>query len=860
MILACLARLAGAKPVEKVVGDLRVEVLSPTLVRIEQKGAEGFENRKTFHVMNRDWDGGVVAETMEGKQVVLKTARWSVHVSADAKSLADARIESADGRLLWAFDGKLTNNVWLPGPGEHPMVWAIADAPRMIRPPQGAVPETQGSIYYVNSGWDTDNNAPDVYVFLPNGDAGQVRTDFLKLTGHTEMPPLFALGSWDSRWYDYTEQTALEQINNYRKHDIPLDVLVIDTDWRVGGSHGYQVETKDFPDLARFFKEAHARHVRVMFNDHPEPVATSAVDPKEMQYRFDNLSRLLNEGLDIWWFDRNWRTHLLSPMPGLRLEAWGMEVYHDTTLAVHPDRRPMIMANVDGNDHGLLHAPPDMATHRYPIQWTGDIQPRFDYLRKAVENTVHSGVAAAFAYESDDLGGHLATPTNEQYIRWIEYGALSPIYRPHCTHNLERMPWVFGPEVEKVARDYIKMRYRLLPVLYAAARENYETGEPILRRLDLDYPQYAEASGNDEYLIGHDILVAPILSSMFNITPVPTSMLQTPDGKPGLAAEYFDNRELAGNPVLKRVDPNIDVNWHRRNPAPQVPADHFGVRWTGTVGPIPTDGTGERILGTLPNDSVRIWIDGKKVLDQWDEQNSNANEAAVSLAPGKTYKIEIDYRESTHVAMCQLNWRDAKASLPSRKIWLPPGTWVDAWTGRTFAGPGVIQMQSGLERIPLLIKAGSIVPLAPEMQYTGEKAWDPITLDVYPAGGAKNQATLYEDDGISNAYTSGAFRKTKISFSADQALKTAHIKISAGMGSFAGALESRSWVVRVHLPNAGQISGAEVDGQKAQFRRLAQNPDAMPFSTIGGAADGDVIKINLPSQAVANQREVMIRF
>ena len=55
------------------------------------------------------------------------------------------------------------------------------------------------------------------------------------------------------------------------------------------------------------------------------------------------------------------------------------------------------------------------------------------------------------------------------------------------------------------------MRYRLLPVFYAAAHENYETGEPLLRRLDLDFPQFAEAGRNDEYLLGQDILVAPVL-------------------------------------------------------------------------------------------------------------------------------------------------------------------------------------------------------------------------------------------------------------------------------------------------------------------------------------------------------------
>ena len=115
-----------------------------------------------------------------------------------------------------------------------------------------------------NGGWDLGNDAPDVYVFVPRGDYRQLRKDFLKLTGPTEMMPLFALGAFDSRWYDYSEATALQQIDDYRAHRIPLDVLVVDTGWRAGASTGYQPNTNLFPDLPRFFSRG-AREARARF-------------------------------------------------------------------------------------------------------------------------------------------------------------------------------------------------------------------------------------------------------------------------------------------------------------------------------------------------------------------------------------------------------------------------------------------------------------------------------------------------------------------------------------------------------------------------------------------------------------------
>ena len=193
------------------------------------------------------------------------------------------QVESTGGQLLYAYDGKLENNKWLPGPADKPEVWSFADTPRIIPPPWGLTPATSDARRRTptpNGGWDLSNDAPDVYVFVPGGDYRRLRSDFLKLTGPTEMPPLFALGAFDSRWYDYSEATALKQIDDYRAHRIPLDVLVVDTGWRQNASTGYQPNTNLFPDVERFSPEAHAEHVRIMFNDHPEPVAKNRAGPE----------------------------------------------------------------------------------------------------------------------------------------------------------------------------------------------------------------------------------------------------------------------------------------------------------------------------------------------------------------------------------------------------------------------------------------------------------------------------------------------------------------------------------------------------------------------------------------------------
>jgi Glycosyl hydrolases family 31 TIM-barrel domain/PA14 domain/Domain of unknown function (DUF5110)/Glycosyl hydrolase family 31 C-terminal domain len=890
MLLSAVHAGAAAEPKGVVVGDVRVQCLSDSVVRIEQKGPEGFEDRKTFHVVNRDWAGTPFKTQTNAGALEIRTADYVVRVPQGAASLDGVSVFSSSGAELYRYDNKLENSQWLPGPAEKPQAWWFADTPRIVPPLWGLTPPPHPM---PNGGWDLSNNAPDVYVFLPRGNYFQLRKDFLKLTGPTELPPLFMFGAFDSRWYDYSEATALKQIDDYRSRNIPLDVLVVDTGWRQGASTGYQPNTNLFPNLPRFFSEAHAKHVRVLFNDHPEPLNTkvTGLDAKELTYRFNGLSGLLNDGLDVWWYDRNWSVALVPPAPGLRKEVWGMRLYHDTTARGRPEQRPLIMANVDGIDNGLRHRPMDVAAHRFPFQWTGDIGPGWDYLRRAVENAVYSGVQSLFPYESDDLGGHVANPTTEQYIRWIEYGALSPVYRPHCTHNLERMPWAFGPEAETTARNYLDMRYRLLPVFYAAAHENYETGEPLLRRLDLYYPQFTEARHDDEYLLGRDILVAPLLQGSMQIVPAdwlkpltrPSDTLSPSDGERdgvrGLHAEYFANEDLSGSPAFARTDANIDFDWINRSPAPHFPHTNFSARWAGSIEvPAPV---GNVKLATLEDDGVRVWIDGNEVIDAWGPHDSAASEASAVLTAGAPHQIRVEFQQLGGGARLKLQWEPAKSPMATRAAWIPPGDWMNAWTGETVSGPAMVTNRVPLDEIPIWIKSGAVLPLAPEMQFTGEKPWNPVALDLYPSavsgagvspawtkahGQDARATTLYEDDTLTTAYQRGAFRTTRISVSADDARKILQVRIGAASGNFQGELKERAWTLRIHppqnwpknlTPSAVRLNGREI---KTPIRRLDRAGAAMPFGDPTGAPDGAVFEVSLPASPVSRSQSVEITF
>ncbi|MEO8415388.1 MAG: TIM-barrel domain-containing protein [Ginsengibacter sp.] len=127
-------------------------------------------------------------------------------------------------------------------------------------------------------------------------------------------------------------------------------------------------------------------------------------------------------------------------------------------------------------------------------------------------------------------------------------------------------------------------------------------------------------------------------------------------------------------------------------------------------------------------------------------------------------------------------------------IYLPKGKWIDYWSGREYTGSTWLNnYDAPLEKLPLFIKAGAIIPMYPQMNYDGERPADTLTLDIYPAG--KTSFNLYEDDGITREHRKGAFAKTLIEMNAG---KNITIKINAAIGDYKGKYLKRLYLLDVH--------------------------------------------------------------
>ena len=309
---------------------------------------------------------------------------------------------------------------------------------------------------------------------------------------------------------------------------IPIDIMIMDMDWHKDGWTGWSWNTSLIPDPKGLINWMHQHNMKVSLNLHPadgvnnyednfaqmctdlgkDPGTTTNIPWQLEDYNFykamfKNIIRLReSEGVDFWWID--WQQRLTNNnMTGLGETFWCNHVFYEDMRLNRPEHRPVIFHRWGG-----------LGSHRYPIGFSGDTFATFPTLAFQPYFTATAS-NVGFGYWGHDLGGHQQPGDNdpELYLRWMQFGVFTPIFRTHATNaaNIERRIWVYEnfPSLLKT----VQLRYAMFPYIYTAAREAYDTGVSMCRPLYYDHPEDANAyKYEDEYMFGNDILVAPIVT------------------------------------------------------------------------------------------------------------------------------------------------------------------------------------------------------------------------------------------------------------------------------------------------------------------------------------------------------------
>lgn len=214
----------------------------------------------------------------------------------------------------------------------------------------------------------------------------------------------------------------------------------------------------------------------------------------------DILHPMQKEGVGFWWLD--WQQFPFDKKVDGLSNTWWINYVFFSDKERFGTERPM-----------LYHRWGGLGNHRYQIGFSGDTHiswKSLDY--QPYFNSTASNVL--YGYWSHDLGGHMhGDLTPELYLRWMQFGAFSPVMRTHSSKSAElnKEPWVFDKDTFTILKNTIQERYELAPYIYTAARESYDTGVSLCRPLYYNYPKSPEAyTFRNEYMFGDQILIAPV--------------------------------------------------------------------------------------------------------------------------------------------------------------------------------------------------------------------------------------------------------------------------------------------------------------------------------------------------------------
>ncbi len=400
--------------------------------------------------------------------------------------------------------------------------------------------------------WQVTVNGGEMDYYFIAGSRAEVLDRYTQMTGRSPLPPRWTLGYMQSKFGYRNWDEVFAVRDAFRTNDLPCDGIILDLYWfgeatgigslswatntfpnaasniAVLGASGMKVINIHEPyinrDSARSspnFKAAAALHYLVSKDaemTQPSIVVNGLfgrmgyfdfLNPTARGWWFEKLRPIINDGVAAHWTDLGEpeQDHPDDFLIGGRCES---EIHNVYNLLWHRAVAEGYATNYPTQRLFMLSRSGFAGDQRFgAAHWSNDVSADWPTLA-AHPNALCNYGMSGMSYFGSDIGGFSGMPSNELYVRWFQFGAFNPVFRAHGVRK-PVAPYEFSSTVLDCCRDMLKLRYRLLPYIYTAARETYDTGLPMCRALPLAFPNDANVlNDGSEFMFGPSILVAPV--------------------------------------------------------------------------------------------------------------------------------------------------------------------------------------------------------------------------------------------------------------------------------------------------------------------------------------------------------------
>ncbi|HEX4267307.1 MAG TPA: TIM-barrel domain-containing protein [Steroidobacteraceae bacterium] len=372
---------------------------------------------------------------------------------------------------------------------------------------------------------------PDADLYLIAGDPKTIFAAVAELSGHAPLFPKWSLGFINSQW-GIDEKELLGEIRTYRAKHIPLDAFELDFDWKAWGQDEYgefRWNREKFPDgpSGKLGQELEPLGVHLIGIMKPR----IHIDTEEGRYAtthhlwipgekpsLDYFSHKPVNDLDFdnpatraWFFNPTLEKSFKSGMVGWwndeADETDGNTQFLNMERSLYEGQRARSDTRVFSLNRNFW-----LGAQRYAYGlWSGDIETGFASMARQ-RSRMLGAIDVGEMWWSMDGGGFHGHPSDENYARWIEFGAFTPVFRVHGVYQEKRQPWRYGPIAERAATHAIRLRYELLPYIYSYAWHDHIAGVGLVRPLTFAWPTDPNVRSDfSAWSFGQYLLVSPVV-------------------------------------------------------------------------------------------------------------------------------------------------------------------------------------------------------------------------------------------------------------------------------------------------------------------------------------------------------------
>lgn len=520
--------LENSKPLEDCIikGETyRFTILSPRLIRIEFQENGNFNDELTELVINRKFPHPEFSVKEDKTYLEITTKYFKLFYTKNSKykDTKNFRVELLNTTQFWSYSNVEAKNYKFPSMIDNNKV--VFSKSLYSIDGFATLDDSNGYILSDDGIIKEKNDHIDIYLFMYNNDFLDCLKDYYTLTGYPSLIPRYALGNWWNRNNDYDDSSLRELVENFKNHEIPLSIMLLDKDWHVrtykGNEHlktGFTFNKSLFASPSSMISYLHEIGVRVGLSINPKEgfydiddsylqakkyleldsngvIPFNVLNPKWVDVYLKLYIHPLDAmGIDFFWLD--------CIDPKNINEDYLLKYYQFNDMKRNYKRRPFII----GYNSGI-------AQHRYSVVYPGKSVVGWDSLKKA---TMFNSDAAnmGLSFCANDVGGYFkGIEDNELYIRYVQLSTFSPILKFGADKGkyYKREPWRWNFKTLGIVRDYLQLRHKLIPYLYSEAYNYHKNGIPMEIPLYYTNPEmYDDLLYRDEYYFGSQLFVCPI--------------------------------------------------------------------------------------------------------------------------------------------------------------------------------------------------------------------------------------------------------------------------------------------------------------------------------------------------------------